>query len=193
MPAKRLVVAPSAASTPEERVAAIKQRILDKLFCTQGKFPRVAAPYDYYQALSYTVRDRLLYHWIHSAQTYFENNSRTVVCLSAEYLPGPHLANNLLNLGMHDDVETAVRELGHSLDDWLAVEEEPGLGNGGLGRLAACFIAPWRWVGNLFAPVALFSYHSQFSLLLADHCKFLARMDLVDQGLLAGGHQRRQS
>ena len=140
MPAKRLVVAPSAASTPEERVAAIKQRILDKLFCTQGKFPRVAAPYDYYQALSYTVRDRLLYHWIHSAQTYFENNSRTVVCLSAEYLPGPHLANNLLNLGMHDDVVTAVRELGHSLDDWLAVEEEPGLGNGGLGRLAACFM-----------------------------------------------------
>jgi starch phosphorylase len=60
--------------------------------------------------------------------------------LSAEYLPGPHLANNLLNLGITEVTRAGLRELGYDLDELLAQEEEPGLGNGGLGRLASCFM-----------------------------------------------------
>jgi len=126
--------------SPRIDAAAIKQSILTKLFYNQGKFPKVASPHDYYLALAYTIRDILQHHWIHTARTYFERGSRTVVYLSAEYLLGPHLGNNLINLGIRDEVEVAVRELGLFLDDLLAEEEEPGLGNGGLGRLAACYM-----------------------------------------------------
>ena len=60
--------------------------------------------------------------------------------LSAEFLPGPHLGNDLLNLGLQEEARQAMSELGQDLDAILAQEEEPGLGNGGLGRLAACYM-----------------------------------------------------
>ena len=118
----------------------IKCDILENLFCGQGKFPDVATKHDYYLALAYTVRDRLLHRWINTARTYYEKESRTVVYLSAEYLLGPQLGNNIINLGIWDSVSRAVQELGHSLEELLEQEEEPGLGNGGLGRLAACYM-----------------------------------------------------
>jgi starch phosphorylase len=121
-------------------VAALKRAFLDNLFYVQGRFPAVATRNDFYLALAYTVRDRLLQRWISSAQTYFHEASRTVCYLSAEYLLGPHLANNLINLGIDDRVKQAVEELGLNLDELLEQEEEPGLGNGGLGRLAACYL-----------------------------------------------------
>ncbi len=124
----------------ENSVKALKRDILEKLFCNQGKFPQVATRNDFYLALAYAVRDRLLHRWIRTAHTYFEKESRTVAYLSAEYLLGPQLGNNLVNLGIHEQVRQAVRELGMSLDDLLEHEEEPGLGNGGLGRLAACYM-----------------------------------------------------
>jgi glycogen phosphorylase len=119
---------------------ALKQAFLDNLHCVQGKFPALATQKDYYLALAYTVRDRMMQRWISTAATYTERGSRTVAYLSAEFLMGPHLANNLLNLGIHDAVRQAIGELGLSLDELLRHEDEPGLGNGGLGRLAACFI-----------------------------------------------------
>ena len=122
--------------TPE----AFKRDFLDNLFYCQAKFPAVATRNDYYLALAYTVRDRILHRWINTARTYLEQGSRTVVYLSAEYLLGPHLGNNLVNLGIHDEVRQAVEALGLHLEDLLRQEEEPGLGNGGLGRLAACFM-----------------------------------------------------
>jgi starch phosphorylase len=91
-------------------------------------------------ALAYAVRHRLLHRWIQTAHTYFEKESRTVIYLSAEYLLGPQLGNNLINLGIYEEASKAVKQLGRSLDDLLEQEEEPGLGNGGLGRLAACFM-----------------------------------------------------
>jgi starch phosphorylase len=91
-------------------------------------------------ALAYTVRDRLLQRWISTAAAYTRQGSRTVAYFSAEFLLGPHLGNNLVNLGIEDRVRQAVRELGLSYEELLALEEEPGLGNGGLGRLAACFL-----------------------------------------------------
>jgi glycogen phosphorylase len=119
---------------------SLERDFVDNLFCRQAKFPGVATLNDYYLALAYTVRDRLLHRWIKSASTYFGQASRTVCYLSAEYLIGPQLGNNLLALGIFEEAREAMAKLGIDLDDLLEQEEEPGLGNGGLGRLAACFM-----------------------------------------------------
>ena len=132
------------ASHDEDRIAltkdALKHAFLDNLFYIQGKFPALATKTDYYMALAYAVRDRILQRWISTAAAYTKQGSRTVSYLSAEFLMGPHLGNNLINLGIYETARTAVAELGLDLEELLAHEEEPGLGNGGLGRLAACFI-----------------------------------------------------
>ena len=119
---------------------AFKHAFLDNLFYVQGKFPGLATKNDYYQALAYAVRDRMLRRWISTAAAYTKQGSRTVAYFSAEFLMGPHLGNNLINLGIHDEVRQAITELGLNFDELLQQEDEPGLGNGGLGRLAACFI-----------------------------------------------------
>ena len=119
---------------------SIKHAFLDHLFFLQGKFPSIATFNDYYLALAYVVRDRLLHRWINTAAAYTRKGSRTVAYLSAEFLMGPHLGNNLVNMGIFDTARDAMKELGLDLDQLLAQEEEPGLGNGGLGRLAACYL-----------------------------------------------------
>ena len=119
---------------------AFKNAFLDNLFYVQGKFPALASCNDYYQALAHAVRDRMLQRWISTAAAYTKQGSRTVAYFSAEFLMGPHLGNNLINLGIYDEVRLAITELGLHFDTLLRQEDEPGLGNGGLGRLAACFI-----------------------------------------------------
>lgn len=119
---------------------SIKRDFIVKLFTHQAKFPEVASPNDNYLALALTVRDRLLHRWIHTSHTYFQQSCRTVAYLSAEFLIGPQLGNNLISLGIWDATAKAVANLGLSLDELLRQEEEPGLGNGGLGRLAACYL-----------------------------------------------------
>jgi starch phosphorylase len=109
------------------------------LFLSQAKAPALATVHDHYLCLALAVRDRLLASWVDTAETYTDQHVRTAIYLSAEYLLGPHLENNLVNLGLHREAETACEELGLSLDQLIAEEPEPGLGNGGLGRLAACF------------------------------------------------------
>ncbi len=119
---------------------AIKNAFLDGLFYMQGKFPALATQNDYYMALAYAVRDRMLQRWISTAAAYTRDGSRTVAYLSAEFLLGPHLGNNLINLGILEPVRQCMTELGMNFEELLQQEEEPGLGSGGLGRLAACFI-----------------------------------------------------
>ena len=121
-------------------VGEIKQAFRDNLCCGLGQLERVATKHDLYVALALTVRDRLLERTVESLQTYGGVDARRVAYLSAEFLPGPHLANNLLNLGITEVTREALNELGYKLDEILAQEEEPGLGNGGLGRLAACYM-----------------------------------------------------
>jgi starch phosphorylase len=120
--------------------AALKRAFRDNLFYEQGKFPALATQKDYYLALAYTVRDRLLHRWVSTAEAYTNEGSRTIAYFSAEFLMGPHLGNNLINLGIYDRVKQTVTEMGLNFDELVAQEEEPGLGNGGLGRLAACFL-----------------------------------------------------
>ena len=119
---------------------SIRRDFVQKLFFELAKFPGVATRNDHYMALAYVVRDRLLQRWVRSARTYLEGKHRTVIYLSAEYLLGPQLPNDLLNLDMEKEVREAMSSLGLCLDDLIEHEEEPGLGNGGLGRLAACFM-----------------------------------------------------
>jgi starch phosphorylase len=121
-------------------VETLRRAILDNLFYIQGKFPEIATTNDYYMALAYTVRDRLLHRWIKTLETWLNKDVKIVCYLSAEFLLGPHLGNNLINLGIKEPVRQAVEAVGQNLDELLQQEEEPGLGNGGLGRLAACYL-----------------------------------------------------
>jgi glucan phosphorylase len=121
-------------------VAAFKQAFLESLRHALGRSLETATPHDKYFALALTVRSRLLDRWSQSLQVFQSPDTRVVCYLSAEYLLGPHLVCALINLGARDAAREAMQELGLDLDGLAALEEEPGLGNGGLGRLAACYL-----------------------------------------------------
>ncbi len=121
-------------------VPALKRAIIENLFYVIGKWPDAATDMDHFMALAYTVRDRILARWLTTKEDYIKYDVRTVYYLSAEFLMGPHLANNILNLGLQDAIRQATRELDLDLDLLIQQESEPGLGNGGLGRLAACYL-----------------------------------------------------
>ena len=111
--------------------------INERLFYTLGKRSENASSHDIYMALCYAVRDQMMSY--HLAPPVC-NNEKEVAYLSAEFLIGPQLGNNLLNLGLEDDARHAVSEYDLTLEQVLEQAEEPGLGNGGLGRLAACYM-----------------------------------------------------
>ena len=90
---------------------ALKKAFSDNLHYIQGRFPEVATPNDNYQALAYTIRDRLMHLWITTAKAYMDSRARTISYLSAEYLFGPHLGNNMMNLGIMNNTRRAMQEL----------------------------------------------------------------------------------
>jgi glycogen phosphorylase len=122
------------------KVEDIEQAFLDNLFCAINRGRAIATKNDLYTALALTVRDRVFHRSVHTLENYGEFKPRVVAYLSAEFLPGPHLENNLLALGITEQTRQALSTLGYDLGDLLRQEEEPGLGNGGLGRLASCFL-----------------------------------------------------
>ncbi len=119
---------------------SLQRAFLDNLFFIQGRYLDVATPLDQYMALAYTVRDRMLERWVRTAKTYKQAQARTVSYLSAEFLLGPHLANNLTSLGIYQTTHQVMDSLGLDFHEIIDQEVDPGLGNGGLGRLAACFL-----------------------------------------------------
>ena len=121
---------------------AIAQALIDNLRFLQAKLPQHATRRDWYMALAYTVRDRMLDQYMATvnAITSRDTGTKVVAYLSAEFLVGPHLGNGLINLGMWEAAAEAVSRVGQDLSALLEEEEEPGLGNGGLGRLAACYM-----------------------------------------------------
>ncbi|MFM6188601.1 MAG: glycogen/starch/alpha-glucan phosphorylase [Planktothrix sp.] len=121
-------------------VETLKRAFADNLFYELGKYESIATKEDFYMALAYTLRDRLLSRWLKTVKTYEDHIVKIVYYLSAEFLMGRHLGNSLINLHLYDRVRQAVEESGLNLDELLEQEPDPGLGNGGLGRLAACFL-----------------------------------------------------
>ena len=121
-------------------VRAFKQALTDNLYYTRGQDVYTATESDIYMAVSHTVRDHLIARWRKTVESRFEKDPRFVFYLSAEYLLGQQLAKNLLYTDLTDVARQALAELGQDLDDYMALDPEPGLGNGGLGRLAACFL-----------------------------------------------------
>ena len=121
---------------------AIAAALIDNLHCLQGKLPQHARRNDWYMALACTVRDRMMHRYIGTVEAISQTktNAKAVAYLSAEFLTGPHLGNALISLGIWDAVEQALSKVGQNLSSLVEHEEEPGLGNGGLGRLAACYM-----------------------------------------------------
>ena len=117
-------------------MSLLNNGINDRLYYTLGKRPDNASKHDFYMALCYAVRDQMMSYWLNNQQS----NEKEVAYLSAEFLIGPQLNNNLLNLGIQKEAEEALAEYDQCLDKILDCAEEPGLGNGGLGRLAACYM-----------------------------------------------------
>ena len=123
-------------TTPE----VLARAILENLYHVQVRVPQVATLNDWYMALAYTIRDRIMEGWFKAIELLRDRSTKMVAYLSAEFLEGPHLGNNLINLGIWEQARKAVAELGLNLETLLRQEPEPGLGNGGLGRLAACYM-----------------------------------------------------
>jgi starch phosphorylase len=121
-------------------VEHLKRAFVDSLIYDQARYPGRATKLDYYLAIASSIRDRLTQRWVNTIQTYSQQDVRIVCYFSAEFLLGPHLGNNLLNLGIDPAARQAMRDLGLNVQEILDAEEEPGLGNGGLGRLAACYM-----------------------------------------------------
>jgi starch phosphorylase len=123
-----------------ESVETLKKAIMDNLYYREGRIPAVATRNDWYLAVSYTIRDRIMARWIKTLESIVKKDVRVVSYFSAEFLMGPHLVNNMINLGIYEQMKEAATQLGLDLEALIDQEEEPGLGNGGLGRLAACFM-----------------------------------------------------
>jgi starch phosphorylase len=104
------------------------------------KEPATATDYDRYLSLAYSVRDRLVENWVATQDTYRSQKVKRVYYLSLEFLIGRTLGNSIINLQVDDTISKAMEELGYNLEELREVELDAGLGNGGLGRLAACFI-----------------------------------------------------
>ena len=153
---------------------ALTRAVRDHLRYVRGRSSEDATPYDWYEALAYAVRDRLLQRWVRSHETVHKRDVRVVAYLSAEFLLGPHLGNNLVNLGILDEAREAARRLGLDLDGSSREEEEPGLGNGGLGRLAACYLDS---LATLEIPAIGYGIRYEFGIFDQDDPRRLAGRD----------------
>src|ERR1700723_2418288 len=122
---------------------ALQRAIPAHIRSSIGRPAAALRPEHYYRALALAVRDRMQDRRVASTQTSLDLGRKVTCYLSAEFLMGPQLGNNLLNLRMERAAREALTAMGQNLDTVLACEEEPGLGNGGPGRRAAGYPHPW--------------------------------------------------
>ena len=118
----------------------IIKSFLEHLEYTLGKDKYSATKYDSYNALAYAVRDHLVERWLDTQQAYYNSDNKRVYYISMEFLMGRTLGNSLINLGVLQEFRDALTSLGYDFDEIISEEQDAGLGNGGLGRLAACFL-----------------------------------------------------
>ncbi len=121
-------------------VETLEKHFVNHLEFSQGKDKYGAQKYDYYKSLVYTVRDRLFERWIETQQMYYRQDTKRVYYISMEYMMGRLLGNAMLNLNLNGNMKEALWELGLDFEELQPLEHDAGLGNGGLGRLAACFL-----------------------------------------------------
>ncbi len=121
-------------------VEALKDDIQRHVALTLGSDPFPPRKEHYYLGLCYTVRDRLVEKWLDTQRSYYDAITKRVYYMSLEFLPGQFLMNYIQALGLEEDCREAVRDFGLDLDDLAEEEWNPGLGNGGLGRLASCYM-----------------------------------------------------
>ncbi|XP_072407047.1 glycogen phosphorylase, muscle form [Chiloscyllium punctatum] len=130
-----------------ENVAELKRNFNRHLHFTLVKDRNVATSRDYYQALAHTVRDHLVGRWIRTQQYYYEKDPKRIYYLSLEFYMGRTLQNTMVNLGLQNACDEAIYQLGLDMEELEEIEEDAGLGNGGLGRLAACFLDSMATLG----------------------------------------------
>ena len=119
---------------------ALKREILKHISSTLGHDPSFAKTYYFYKAAAQAVRDRLVDRWITTQRSYYNKEAKRVYYLSLEFLPGRFLRNNVIKLGIEGAFRRALEEQGFTLEEIEELEWDAGLGNGGLGRLASCFM-----------------------------------------------------
>ncbi len=120
--------------------ASLRRSLSNRLVYSMGKDPITATTRDWFNSTAYAVRERLIERWMETMRSYYRSDAKRVYYLSMEFLTGRLLTNSLLNLGILDECRQALADLGRDLDHVVEIEQDPGLGNGGLGRLAACFL-----------------------------------------------------
>jgi len=125
----------------------LKSAILDHLHFTLGKDKYTATKRDLFLSVAYTVRDQLIDRWIKTQQQYYDADAKRVYYLSLEFLMGRTMENSLVNLNLYENCKKAIHDLGYDLDVLFEVEPDAGLGNGGLGRLAACILDSMATLG----------------------------------------------
>ena len=123
-----------------DRTMQVIKTFLEHLEYTLGKDKYTASRFDVYNALAYAVRDRLVERWLDTQQAYYNSDQKRVYYISMEFLMGRCLENSLINLGVLEEFREAMNSLGFNFDEIVEMEQDAGLGNGGLGRLAACFL-----------------------------------------------------
>ena len=130
------------ASTPAitTEKTTISQALKNHLIFSAFKTTEASTPRDWYVATGYTVRDHVVERWVKTAESYNAKDPKRVYYLSLEFLIGRMLQNAALNLGIEGEVKEGLKDLGHKLEDVVELENDAALGNGGLGRLAACFL-----------------------------------------------------
>src|SRR6201996_1459969 len=134
------ITARIALPSEDEDVATLRRALVAKLAYAVGKDPIVASNHDWFMATALTVRDRIVDRWFPSTRAIYNEKRKRVYYLSLEFLIGRLLGDALNNLGLTDTMRAALRELGVDLGQLLGIEPDAALGNGGLGRLAACFM-----------------------------------------------------
>ncbi|MEX2482264.1 MAG: glycogen/starch/alpha-glucan phosphorylase [Gammaproteobacteria bacterium] len=161
---------------------ALRQSIANHLLYSVGKDAAAALPRDWLHAIAMAVRDRLVERWLDTTRAQYREDAKRVYYLSMEFLPGRALTNALIALDIYEPCATAVAALGQDLDDLAELEHDPALGNGGLGRLAACFLDS---MATLALPGIGYGIRYEYGM-FAQHIVDGCQVEYPDHWLVAG-------